>query len=128
MQHHCGATKSDDLLSSGLKVLQDVKEQQARRVFARNPHELVRSLEVLNVLTNAELVIHACLVRKASARHLHFVRSDYPEQDPPAWHKFVTVRLEDDEVVGGSLPIDYFQPLKEDYEGHNRDYVGITAR
>ncbi len=127
MQHHCGATKSDDLLSSGLKALQDVKERQAGRVCARNPHELVRSLEVLNVLTNAELVIHACLARKASAMHLHFVRSDYPELDPPDWHNFVTVRLEEGEVVGGSMPIDYFGPLKEGYEAYNRDYIGAAA-
>jgi len=123
MQHHCGATKSDELLNSGLDALQDVNERQARRICARNPHELVRSLEVLNVLTNAELVIHACLARKASARHLHFMRSDYPNLDPPDWYDFVTVKLEGDEVVEGRMAIDYFRPLKEGYEAHNGDYV-----
>ncbi len=124
MQHHCGAVKSDGLLSSGLKALQELKERQAGRVHARNPHELVRSLEVLNVLTNAELVVHACLARKASAKHLHFLRSDYPEQDPPDWHSFVTVRLERDEVVEGRMPIDYYGPLQQSYETHNEDYTG----
>jgi hypothetical protein len=67
------------------------------------------------------------LARKASAKHLHFTRSDYPKLDPPEWHKFVTVRLEADEVVVGDRPIDYFRPLKEGYEAHNRDYVGAAV-
>jgi succinate dehydrogenase/fumarate reductase flavoprotein subunit len=123
MQHHCGATKSDEQLRSGLAALSDLKAEGVPRLHAMNPHELVRSLEVLNVLTNADLVLHACLARKASAEYLLFDRSDYPEKDPPEWHKFVTVKLEDGIVTEGELPIDYYGQLERDYEAHNADYV-----
>ena len=83
----------------------------------------MRVLEVLNILTNAELVVHACLAREASAKHLLFERSDFPEKDPQDWHKFVTVRLENGRVVEGSLPIDYYGSLEEAYEANNADYL-----
>jgi len=127
MQEHCGAAKSEELLSSGLSKLQDLRQNKAPRLRARNPHELMRCLEVLNVLTNAELVIHACLARKASAEHLHFRRSDCPEMDPPEWQKFVTVRLENGTVIEGEMPLDYYGPLPESYEAHNEEYVGESG-
>jgi succinate dehydrogenase/fumarate reductase flavoprotein subunit len=128
MQHHCGAIKSAELLNSGLASLRDIGQTGASRLRARNPHELMRCLEVLNVLTNAELVIHSCLARKASAEHLLFQRSDYPEFDPPEWHKLVTVRLEDSRVVEGDVPIDHYGSLKETYECENQAYVEGSGR
>ena len=127
MQHHCGATKSAQLLDSGLAKLRDMRQSEVLHLRPRNPHDLVRTLEVLNILTNAELVIHACLARKASARYLLFERSDYPEADPPDWHKFVTVRIENEAVVEGALPLDYYGPLKENYEANNTDYTRETG-
>ncbi|MFQ5790878.1 MAG: hypothetical protein ACE5JI_10430 [Acidobacteriota bacterium] len=90
---------------------------------AANPHELMRCLEALNVLTNAEIVLHSCLARKASSKQLHFIRTDYPEMDPPQWHKFMTVRNTPEGVKIGEKPIDYYGSLKESYEAHNRDYL-----
>jgi succinate dehydrogenase/fumarate reductase flavoprotein subunit len=127
MQEHCGDTKNEESLRRGLSRLDALRRTKATRIGARNPHELVRSLEVLNVLTNAELVINACLARRASAKHLHFKRSDCPEVDPPEWRKFVTVRLENGTVVEGELPLDHCGPLLESYEAHNDDYVGETG-
>jgi len=123
MRQHCGAIKDDESLESGLNVLDELRRRDIPRLQARNPHELVRSLEVLNVLSNAELVVHACLARKAGARHLLFERSDFPEVDPPDWHKFVTVRLEAGKVMAGELSIDYYGDLDKGYTAHNGDYV-----
>lgn len=123
MQNTCGEIKSEELLHSGLTALEHIRKNEAPRVYASNPHELIRSLEVLNILTNAQLIIHACLARRASAKYLHFRRSDYPEMDPPEWHKFVTVRLTDDGVRVGERPIDYFGSLTENYEAYNKDYI-----
>ena len=89
--------------------------------------EYTRAKAAMNVLTNAEVVIHACLARRASARYLLFERSDYPAMDPPAWRKFVTVRLRDGRVVEGERPLDYYGPLEESYESHNGDYIRDNA-
>ncbi len=124
MKEHCGATKSAEMLAPGLAKLLYMLENEFLHLRPRNPHELTRTLEVLNVLTNAEVVIHSCLAREASAKYLLFERSDYPEMDPPEWHKFVTVRLEEGTVVEGELPLDYHGSLAENYEANNGDYPG----
>ena len=123
MQDHCGATKTESLLETGLEKLSDLRSNDDQQLICRNPHELVRSLEVLNVLTNAELVLNACRSRQASARHLLFDRSDYPEKDPPDWNKFVTVKLDNGAVTEGHKPIDYYGDLEATYAVHNKDYM-----
>lgn len=128
MQDYCGEIKSDEFLKIGLKLLEDMEHNDVLRLYARNPHELIRSLEVLNILTNAKIIIHSCLARKASSKHLHFIRSDYPEMDPPEWHKFITVKLENSKVKIGELPIDYYRSLTENYATYNEEYIkeGLT--
>jgi hypothetical protein len=117
-----GAFKSGELLRTGLKMVEDLRDREAQRLSARNPHELVRTLEVLNIMTNAELVMEACRVRKASSRDLEFTRLDYPDVDPPSWRRFVTIRQGDQAVETGSLDLDYYGSLAENYQRHNPDY------
>ena len=123
MQHYCGEIKSEKLLTTGLSLLKDMQIGEVPQVSAQNPHELVRALEVWNILTNAEIVMNACLARKASSKPLHFRRSDFPEVDPPEWNKFVTIKLEKNKVVTGERPLDYHGSLEKNYESHNADYV-----
>jgi succinate dehydrogenase/fumarate reductase flavoprotein subunit len=127
MQDHCGAVKGAGMLASGLVKLKGIWRNEALHLQPRNPYELVRILEVLNILSNAELVIHACLAREASAKFLLFERSDFPEWDPPEWQKFVTVRAEGEKVVQSELPLEYYGSLKEEYEAHNPDDRPGTA-
>jgi hypothetical protein len=128
MQNYCGEVKNAELLNICLSVLKGIKKREATELYASNPHELMRSLEVLSILDNAEMVAQACLARKASAKHLHFKRSDYPELDPPEWRKFIAIKLENNKIKVGEKPIDYWGPLKENYEAHNQDYLKGQAR
>ncbi|MFX0022063.1 MAG: FAD-dependent oxidoreductase [Candidatus Hermodarchaeota archaeon] len=124
MQNYCGEIKSEELLNIGLELLEKMEHNEVSMLYARNPHELMRTLEVINILTNAKLIIHSCLARKASSKQLHFKRSDYPAMDPPDWHKFITVRLENNQVMVDEKPIDYYGSLKENYESYNKNYKG----
>jgi len=124
MQNYCGAFKSEQLLCTGLKMLADLRRHEAVKLAASNPHELMRALEVLNIMTNAELVIEACRARKASSRQLDFVRLDFPDIDPPRWNKFVTVKKSESGIETGQLSLDYYGSLNENYEKHNADYNG----
>ena len=127
MQNYCGAFKSEELLSVGLKMLKDLREREAEHLSVRNPHELVRALEVLNIMTNAELVMEACRARKASSRELDFVRLDFPQMDPPQWNKFVTIKQGASGVETGSKSLDYYGSLVESYEKHNKDYKSSST-
>jgi len=121
MQNYCGEPKNDELLKIGLTALKEIEEDEVPRLYADNPHKLMRSLEVLDILTCDRIIMHACMERKASSSFLNFIRTDYPEMDPPEWRKWITIRLEDGKVKSGEMPMDFSEPLKENFEAHLRE-------
>jgi len=123
MQIHCGAEKNRELLETGLQMLRDLKNHTIPALKASNPHELVRTQEVINILTNAEIVILSSLARKASSKYLHFLRTDYPKMDPPDWHKFILIKKTDADIQIEKKPIDYYGSLEENYRAHNQDVL-----
>ncbi|MEM0488520.1 MAG: FAD-dependent oxidoreductase [Candidatus Bathyarchaeia archaeon] len=124
MQYFCSEYKTETLLKMGLDSLCEIEEEFVPRLYAPDPHKLMRCLEDLNILTHAKIILQASLARKSSSKYLNFYRIDYPQIDPPEWTKFITLKLEDREVVYGERAIDYWGDMKANYEAHNRDYKG----
>ncbi|RLF06380.1 MAG: hypothetical protein DRJ60_04445 [Thermoprotei archaeon] len=124
MREYCGDYKNEDLLNIGLIWIKEIKEKEAKELYARNPHELIRALEVLNILVIAEIVLHASLARRASSEYLGFYRLDYPQLDPPEWRKFITIRNEGGTVKIGELPFNYWlkPPFKSSYQENYEVY------
>jgi succinate dehydrogenase/fumarate reductase flavoprotein subunit len=116
MQSYCCEPKTERLMKIGLGALKELKDEDAEELFATDPHKLGRAIDTLDVLTCDEIVIHSCLARKASSKRLGFKRLDCPENDPQEWHKFVTVRLEGEMVKVGERSVDYYEPLKDNFE------------
>jgi len=125
MQYFCSEYKTESLLNMGLDSLKQIEEVFVPRLYALDPHKLMRSIEDLNLLTHGQIVLHASLARQASSQMLNFFRIDYPKVDPPEWNKFVTVKLENDKVKVGELPMKYYGDMKANYEAHNKDYTGV---
>jgi len=80
MLDYAGHTRNESLLLQGLSHLRRIKQKAHAALIARNPHELGRSLEVLNMLDLGELTFILALDRKET-RGLH-VRPDYPFTNP----------------------------------------------
>ena len=127
MQNYCGGIKCEALLLEGLDLLQSYEEEVVPRLSAANPHELMRIHEVLDILTVAQLVLHASLARKSSSEPLFFRRSDYPEMDPERDRKHIVIRQEKGYIVTREVPLDFFGELKSEYEKRNRDYIKEVA-
>ena len=127
MQFFCSEFKTESLFNMGLDSLREIEEKYVPKLYALDPHKLMRSLEDLSILTHAQIILQASLARKASSRILDFHRIDYPELDPPEWNKFITVKLENGKVKVGELPFGYYGKLKENYEAHNKDYKGVYS-
>jgi len=125
MQYFCSEFKTESLFNMALDSLRDIEENWVPKLYALDPHKLLRSLEDLSILTYAQIILHASLARKASSRFLDFYRIDYPALDPLEWNKFITVRLENDKVKIGEFPLNYWGNLKENYEANNKDYTGV---
>jgi succinate dehydrogenase/fumarate reductase flavoprotein subunit len=128
MQYFCSDYKNEVLLNMGLQALREIEEVFVPRLYALDPHKLMRSIEDLSMLTHGQIILQASLARKASSRVLNFFRIDYPEIDPSEWNKFVTVKLENNKVRAGELPLDYWGDMKANYEAYNKDYTGVYPR
>jgi succinate dehydrogenase/fumarate reductase flavoprotein subunit len=118
LQDYCGELKNEELLTIGLKWLDELESGEAATARARNPHELYRVLEVYNIITVGRMMLEASRARKASSSHLDFTRTDYPEVDPPEWKKWVTIKLDGGDVKVGELALDYYGDMEKNYQDH----------
>lgn len=128
MQNYCGGIKCDALLMEGLDLLESFERDYVPKLTASNPHDLMRTHEVLDILTVAQLVLHASLARKSSSEPLCFRRSDYPEMDPQQDRRHIVIRQENGKAVTRSVPLDYFGKLQTEYEKRNQDYIAALAQ
>jgi succinate dehydrogenase/fumarate reductase flavoprotein subunit len=133
MQDYCGEYRSESTLQMGLQWLDGIRRSEVAQAYARNPHELMRTLECSVRLTVGETMMHASLARRASSDGLCFKRLDYPEMDPPEWDKLVTVRREGGSVLTRDLPWDYWRrapnstSLADNYAAHSGRAAGAGA-
>ena len=125
MQWFCSEYKTEKLLTMGLDSLNEIQERWVPDLYASDPHKLLRTMEDLSILNYAQAILQSSLARKASSKHLHFQRLDYPQLDPPEWNKFTTIKLENNKPISGERPLRYWGDLKQNYESHNRDYTGV---
>ncbi len=75
----------------GLRRFTEIRAD-LERIKARNPHELMRAMEVHAILDCAELAAVASLYRTESRWGLYHYRTDYPERDDAHWFAFVEIR------------------------------------
>ena len=125
MQDFCGKSRNESTLKIGLKLLAEIREGELSTAYAPNPHELMHILECSSLLNVGEIVTHSSLARKASSAFLNFYRLDYPEIDPKEWNKFITIKLADNEIKVGELPLNYYllPPYARSYEENYEHFV-----
>lgn len=123
MQIYCGDNKNEAFLKEGLDLLKSYEEEAVPEISCENPHELMRALEVFDILEVSKLIVESCLLRKSSSRALCFERTDYPEMDPEEDRCFITIRQEEGKVVEDRKPLNYYGDLKENYEKWNQGYM-----
>lgn len=124
MQNYCGEIKCRELLEEGLNVLNGYEEEIVPRLSCKNPHDLMRAHEVLDILEVSRMILQACLFRESSSKPLCFQRSDFPQEDPEEDRCFYTIRMEDGKPVRGRVPLGYFGDVETEYEKRNQDYIG----
>lgn len=120
MQNYCGEIKRDELLQSGVELLSRYEKEIAPTAYAANPHELVRLLEVYDILTVSQIILQACLSRHQTCEKLEFYRSD---DDGREKAPFIVIRNDGEKVLSREVPLDYAGDIKENYEKYNRDYI-----
>jgi succinate dehydrogenase/fumarate reductase flavoprotein subunit len=88
------------------KALSRVKELQSLSsdIPARTPGQIMKLVELQNMLELSEIVCRSALLRTES-RGSHF-RSDYPEEDNQHWLKNILVRKEDEKLILETADVD----------------------
>lgn len=127
MQNYCGELKCEELLDEGLDLLRTYKREIVPQLHCENPHDLMRTHEVLDILEVSEMILEACKMRKSSSGPLCFSRSDYPELDPEDDRAFITIKKVDGKAVKGVVPHDYYGDVEEMYEKYNQEYIEKEA-
>lgn len=104
--------KTKEALSKSLAGLGELNGL-SRKVRAVDGHELVRALELRNMLVIAELFLRASLFREES-RGFHF-RQDFPRTDNVNWLKWLCVQKEGEETKFWTrdIPTPHLKPQKE---------------
>jgi succinate dehydrogenase/fumarate reductase flavoprotein subunit len=128
MQYYVSEFRTESLLNMGLQALNKIEAESIPMLYALDPHKLMRSLEDVSLLAYAKIIIEAQKARKASSFLLGLHRIDYPLMDPPEWNKFITLKQQNGKVVTGSLPLDFWGNMKQQYEAYNKDYTGVYKK
>ncbi len=92
MWDYAGPVRSETLLKAGAAALRRLKKKAPETMTATNAHELMRSLEVINMIDNGEMLFAAALERRET-RGKHN-RVDYPFTNP-LMEKLVVVKKSD---------------------------------
>ena len=87
--------RSETLMKSGIKYLSDLKRYALEQLKADTSHELMRALEVLDLIDYAQATALMSENRKES-RGPHHKRSDYTYTNPLLNNKFQTITLTDE--------------------------------
>ncbi|MBI4319798.1 MAG: FAD-binding protein [Chloroflexi bacterium] len=105
MDYYAGHHRSESMLAAGLSHLRRLRQWVEDELRADDAHELMRCLEVMNLLDNAEMVLVSARERKESRFGLSHRRVDYPETDNENWLKFLAVQKHNGQPLVSSLPI-----------------------
>ncbi len=122
MQNYCGGVKNDMLLKQGLDLLDSYETDIVPLLSCRNPHELMRTHEVLDILEVAKMILNACMLRKADSKPLCFERSDNDPSKTDEEDCFITIYRDGDRIRSRKVPKNYYGDVKAGYEANNKDY------
>jgi hypothetical protein len=120
MQNYCAEIRCDELLNSGIEQLERYQKEIVPTAYAANPHELVRLLEVFDILTVAQIILQASYTRKQTCKKLEFFRSDDNGQSQKP---FIVIRHDGEKVLSREVPLDYAGNIKQNYENQNAEYL-----
>jgi len=94
---YVGVYRAEGKLREGVRRLGSLRREFMPRLMAKNPHHLMRCLEVRNIMDLAGAHIQACVERKET--HGDHIRIDYPDVDQSRLTMLTYQRMENGKPV-----------------------------
>lgn len=90
--HYVGLNKIEPRLKRSVELIKVLRDRFVPTLKASNPHQLMRAIEVQNIIDLLELHAQAALIRTETRLPPAHYREDYPEQDDIHWKKNIVLR------------------------------------
>ena len=119
--------KNEKSLLKALSKIEDIRSELLPRMAAKDPHYLMKAIEVREIALVAELYLRASMMRKES-RAGHF-RADYPERDNENWLCWIVAHREggDMKLDKKPVPIENYKSTPTKYYSDNFNYPDVMA-
>ena len=104
MSDHVGYRRTEDGLKTAIVKLQELSGRAAD-LTAETPHELMKMVEVQNLIDCGEMVARAALFRTESRCAPFHYRLDYPNKDDDKWLAFVIARKDGEGMNLSKRPV-----------------------
>jgi len=92
LAEHVGIEREEAKLKQAWDLLTEAETELMPQLSAMSPHDLLRAVEVQNIVAVAQAHVQASLARTETRYSPFFIRVDYPEQDDSRWQKAVIVQ------------------------------------
>jgi succinate dehydrogenase/fumarate reductase flavoprotein subunit len=84
-KHYIYIYKTEPRLKRAIELHRIAREKFVPNLGAKNPHELMRAIEVMDIIDVSEMHGYASLIRKETRLDYAHHRVDYPERDDANW-------------------------------------------
>jgi len=119
--------KHEKSLLRALSKMEEIRNELLPRMTAKDPHYLMKNIEVREIALVSELFLRASLMRTES-RAGHF-RADYPERDNKNWLCWIIAHQEgvDIKLSKRLVPIEKYKITPTKYYSDNFNYPDVMA-
>jgi succinate dehydrogenase/fumarate reductase flavoprotein subunit len=119
--------KNEKSLLKALSKMEEIRNELLPRMGAKDPHYLMKSVEVREIALVSELFVQASLMRKES-RAGHF-RADYPGRDNENWLCWIIARQEGNNIKWDKkpVPIEKYKIKPTKYYSDNFNYPDVMG-
>jgi succinate dehydrogenase/fumarate reductase flavoprotein subunit len=110
LAEYVGIEREEAKLKRAWDLLMEAETELIPRLSAKTPHDLLRAIEIQNIVTVAQMHAQASLARTETRLSPFFYRVDYPERDDVHWQKAVIIQQEDGKMkVFSAVPSNWME-------------------
>jgi succinate dehydrogenase/fumarate reductase flavoprotein subunit len=125
--HDVSILKNEKSLKKALEKVQEIRRELIPLMGAKDPHYLMKAIEVKEIALVSELYLKASLMREES-RAGHY-RADFPERDDKNWFRWILAHQDGNKIRLDTkqVPLDKYRIKPTKFYSDNFTYPDVMA-